>query len=166
MKFRLIAAALLTLLAMAVGCMSYFCLRQPMPASAEGDTDALLWLRHEFKLPAEKMQRIQQMHDAYQIACEEHCRNIRDARGVVKKLREANAPSPEIAVAEAKSQEFLAVCNTSTEAHMRDVARVMGGAEGDRYLSIVLPRIAQYEHGGAPNLDLKNQKPQDGTNCH
>jgi uncharacterized membrane protein len=161
MKFRWIAAALIVALALGAGCIAYVCMRDPMPEVAAGENDALLWLRHEFKLPAEKMARIEQMHEAYQGVCEVHCRNIRAARTEVRKLRETQAAVSEIAAAEAKAREVDLICTTSLEAHLREIASVIGGDEGQRYLSIVLPRIAHFDHAGAPKLDLDTAKPHD-----
>lgn len=154
MKFRWIAAALIVALALSAGVLSYVCMREPMPQCAEGEDAALLWLRVEFKLPAEKMSRIAQMHEAYQGTCEDHCRKIREAQAELRKLRDAKASASELAVAEGKSNAVALICTTSLETHLREIASVIGGADGNRYLSIVLPRIAHFDHAGAPNLDL------------
>ena len=162
MKFRWIAAVLIVALALSAGGLSYVCMREPMPQCAEGEDASLLWLRVEFKLPADKMARIAQMHEAYQGTCEEHCRKIREARSELRKLQTAQAAPSDIAAAEAKSTAVALVCTTSLETHLREIASVIGGDEGQRYLSIVLPRIAHFDHAGAPNLDLDtNAKPHD-----
>jgi hypothetical protein len=166
MKFRWIAAILIIALALGAGCIAYVCMREPMPEVAANDGDALLWLRHEFKLPADKMARIEKMHDAYQVVCEEHCRIIRDARVGLRKLREAKAPAAEITAAEEKSKEVDLICTTSLETHMREIASVMGGEDGRRYLSIVLPRVAKFDHAGAPGLDFESAKPHAGHAKH
>jgi hypothetical protein len=119
-------------------------------------------LRCEFKLPAEKMARIAQMHEAYQGTCEEHCRRIREARAELRKLQAAQAAPSEIDAAEAKSKAVALICTTSLETHLREIGNVIGGDEGQRYLSIVLPRIAHFDHAGAPNLDLDTA----GTHDH
>lgn len=166
MKFRWIAAALIAALALGAGCIAYVCQRETMPKAAADDGDALLWLRHEFKLPADKMARIEKMHAAYQVVCEEHCRIIRNARVGLRKLREAQAPASEITAAEAKSKEVDLICTTSLETHMREIASVIGGEDGRRYLSIVLPRVANYDHAGAPGLDFESAKPHAGHAQH
>jgi hypothetical protein len=166
MKFRWITAILIVALAVGAGCIVYVCMREPMPKAAADDGDALLWLRHEFKLPADKMARIEKLHDAYQVVCEEHCRIIRDARVALRKLREAEAPASEISAAEARSSEVDLICTTSLETHMREIANVMGGEDGRRYLSIVLPRVAKFDHAGAPGLNLESDKPHAGHAHH
>lgn len=159
MKFRWIAGLLIVALALGAGCIAYVCIREPMPEVASNNADSLLWLRHEFKLPPDKMARIEKMHDAYQVVCEEHCRIIRDARIGLRKLREAKAPAAQITAAEEKSKEVDLICTTSLEAHMREIASVMGGEDGQRYLSIVLPRVAKFDHAGAPSLNFESTKP-------
>ena len=162
MKFRWISAVLIVALALSAGGLSYVCMREPMPLCVDGEDSALLWLRVEFKLPAEKMARIAQMHEAYQGTCEEHCRKIREARADLRKLQSAQAAPSEIAAAEAKSNAVALICTTSLETHLREIASVIGGDEGQRYLSIVLPRIAHFDHAGAPNLNLDtNTQPHD-----
>lgn len=154
MKFRWIAAVLILSLGLVAGGSTYMCLRKPVPVAPAGEDASLLWLRTDFNLPADKMARISQMHGAYQGICDEHCRQIREARVEVKKMRTASAEHCDIVAAEAKVAELDRACVTSLEAHLREIAGVIGGNDGQRYLSIVLPRIAHFDHTGAPNLDL------------
>jgi hypothetical protein len=159
---RSIAAAVVIALTCAAGGIAYVWVREPLPASATGESDALLWLRREFKLSADTLARIEKMHADHQVVCEEHCRDIQDARRALRRLRQTQASAEELAAAEARLAEVNLVCTTSLEAHMRQIARVMGGEQGERYLSIVLPRVAQYDHAGAPALDFKNAPPHAG----
>jgi hypothetical protein len=161
-RHRFTAAAVILALACAAGSAAYVWVRAPRPDSAVAAGDALLWLRQEFKLSAGALARIEKMHADYQIVCEEHCRNIQDARRVLRTLRQAQAPRAEIAAAETKLAEVNLVCTRSLEAHMREIARVMGGEQGERYLSIVLPRVAGYDHAGAPALDFQNKPAHAG----
>jgi hypothetical protein len=48
------------------------------------------------------------------------------------------------------------VCRSSTEAHARAVAAIMGEEQGARYLAIVLPRLAHVDHTGAPDLQANS----------
>jgi hypothetical protein len=166
MKFRWIAAALVAVLALAAGCVAYLCVRDPLPAVASAHGDALLWLRHEFNLPPDKMARIEAMHAAYQTVCDEHCRQIRESRAGLRQLQASSAPEAEIAAATARDQELDLLCRTSLQGHMREVAGVIGGADGERYLAIVLPRIATFDHSGAPPLDLDTADPHAGHAHH
>jgi hypothetical protein len=166
MKFRWMAALLIVALGLVAGGSTYLCLREPIPVAAAGENADLLWLRCEFALPAEKMVRIAEMHTAFQSVCDEHCRLIRESRAEVKKLRAAAAEHCDIAAAEAKTAELDRKCVTSLEAHLREIAGVIGGAEGQRYLSIVLPRIAHFDHTGAPNLDLDTKAQTHDHHAH
>jgi hypothetical protein len=167
MKFRALTTALVLFLAAAAGWIAYACLREsPRELTAGNHDDALLWLRSEFKLSGEKLARIEAMHAAYQIVCEDHCRAIRDSRRTLKQLRDAKAPPHEIAAAETKAKEVDAICTTSLETHMREIADVIGGDDGRRYLSVVLPRIAGFDHAAAPGLDLDSAKPHAGHHHH
>lgn len=163
MKFRWIATVVILALALGSGCLAYICLRKPMPAVTTGEDASLLWLRYEFKLPSDKMARIEKMHAAYQVVCDEHCRLVREARDEIKKLRAAPAEHCDIVATETKLAELDRNCVTSLEAHLREIAAVMGGDDGQRYLSVVLPRIAHFDHQGAPKLDLD---PNAGSHDH
>lgn len=164
MNFRWIAAALIAAITLATGGLSYLCLRAPTPDS--GRDDALLWLRHEFALTADTMTRIEAMHAAYQVVCDEHCRQVRDARAEIKALHAASAGASDLATAHARAAALDLLCTTSLEGHMREVAAVIGGSEGERYLAIVLPRIASFDHTGAPSLDLDPADPHAGHAHH
>lgn len=166
MKFRWIAAAFIAAIASGAGSLTYLCMRPPALAASGNEDDALLWLRQEFKIPSEKMTRIAQLHAAYQDVCDEHCRAIREARKEVRRLRELPAQPADISAAEKKSREVDLVCTTSLEAHLREIAGIIGGVDGERYLTIVLPRIARFEHTGAPKLDLNSTHEHAGHAAH
>jgi hypothetical protein len=117
--YRSIAAAVIVALASTAGGIAYVWVREPTPALAAGESDALLWLRQEFKLSADTLARIEKMHADYQVVCEEHCLNIQHARRAIRALRQAQAPAAEIASAEEKLAEVNRICTTSLEAHMR-----------------------------------------------
>jgi hypothetical protein len=167
MKFRALTTALVLTLALAAGWIAYACLRETPPTLVARDDDALLWLRHEFNLSGDKLARIEKMHAAYQVVCEDHCRAIRDSRTALKRLRDSQAPAPdELAAAEANVREVDLICSNSLETHMREIADVIGGDDGRRYLSIVLPRIAGFDHAAAPGVDLDSANPHAGHSHH
>ncbi|MSU48118.1 MAG: hypothetical protein EXS37_03350 [Opitutus sp.] len=107
-------------------------------AAREGD--AMAWLRAEFQLDGARFAAVKQLHDDYSVACGGHCMAIMAAR-------ERKAPAAEIATLEK-------VCVDAMTAHFRRVAALMPPPQGERYLATVLPRIAGYEHQGAPNLRM------------
>lgn len=102
--------------------------------------DAMHWLRLEFKLDDAQFAAIQRLHDDYYIECTDHCAAIMEAR-------ERSAPAAEVARLEE-------ICESAMTAHFRRVAALMAPAEGRRYLEIVLPRVANYAHHGAPSVQV------------
>jgi hypothetical protein len=112
------------------------------------------------------MARIEAMHAAYEPVCEEHCLRLHRASAEVRRLRAARAGDPEIAAAAATVARVDAECRASLEAHVRAVAAVMGEPAGSRYLAIVLPRLAGFDHARAPDLDLKKTMSHDGHAQH
>ncbi len=106
--------------------------------AAARDGDAMAWLRVEFRLDDGQFAAIKKLHDDYSVACGEHCAAIMDAR-------ERKAPAAEVARLEK-------VCVDAMTGHFRRVATLMPAGQGERYLAIVLPRVAGYSHHGAPNV--------------
>lgn len=105
-------------------------------AAREGD--AMAWLRSEFRLNDTEFAAIKQLHEDYGTVCADHCAAIMAAR-------ERSAPPLEIAALEQ-------TCVDAMKAHFRRVAALMPPAEGARYLATVLPRVENYSHAAAPNL--------------
>ncbi len=73
----------------------------------------------------------------------------RSAPGTARRFVDAQrrqAPAAEIAALET-------TCVRSMTDHFHRVAALMPPAEGARYLAIVLPRVADYDHRGAPTLE-------------
>jgi hypothetical protein len=125
--------------ACAVACGVFYVVsddRAMRAAAREGD--AMAWLRLEFKLDDAQFAAIKRMHEDYSVECGKHCGAIMDAR-------ERKAPAAEIAALE----KF---CVDSMGGHFRQVAALMPPGQGERYLAVVLPRLADYSHHGAPNV--------------
>lgn len=107
---------------------------------ALADRDAMEWLRTEFKLTDAQFVAIKQLHEDYSARCANHCSAIMAAR-------DRHAPPAEIARLEG-------ICENSMMEHFHKVAALMSPAEGKRYLRIVLPRVAAYDHHGAPTVQV------------
>jgi hypothetical protein len=105
-------------------------------AAREGD--AMAWLRVEFQLSDAQFAAVKKLHEDYAIVCGKHCADIMEAR-------ERKAPAAEVAALEK-------ICVDSMGVHFRQVAALMPPPQGERYLAIVLPRIAGYSHHGAPDV--------------
>lgn len=109
-------------------------------AIQEGDT--MEWLRVEFHLSDAQFTKIQQLHNEYYVECTIHCADIMVARD------------------EGESTEEVArledICESAMAEHCRTVATVMNPSDGARYLKIVMPRIADYDHREAPSLQIRH----------
>ena len=106
------------------------------------DGDALAWLQMEFKLNDTQFAAIKGLHETYREACAVHCAAIMAAE-------KRNAPAGEVAALEKTCVDAMTV-------HFRRVAALMPAGQGERYLAIVLPRVADFDHRGAPNVQVKS----------
>jgi hypothetical protein len=140
---RNLAITFAVLLAAAGVAFGAFYVMNDAPAirRAADEGDAMAWLRAEFHLTDAQFAAIRRLHDDYAVVCTRHCRAIMLAR-------QRQAPAPEIARLEQ-------TCVDAMSAHFRQVAALMPPEEGKRYLAIVLPRVAGYDHHGAPDLQVQ-----------
>ena len=138
MKFFLFTVGLLAAGAGAVGILCYRLSLDSDLQSENRSGDTRAWLRTEFHLDAAQFRAIARLHEAYGSVCASHCRAIMNAR-------RNNAQPAEIQALEDE-------CVRSMTDHFRRVAALMPPGQGDRYLALVLPRIGDYSHTGAPTL--------------
>jgi hypothetical protein len=151
MRRWFITLAVLLALAAAAAAVSYCWVCggiQHRPQHAE----AVSWLRDEFELNDDQVRRIEAMHEAYREVCAGHCDAISEARSRLETLRKGGADAAVLRDAEARLAAVDAICRSSTEAHVRAVAAIMGPKQGGRYLEMVLPKLAHVAHSGAPDL--------------
>jgi hypothetical protein len=123
--------------AVAFGVCYRLCDR-PALHDAAREQDAMAWLRAEFKLSDAQFAAVKKLHEDYSSVCGEHCAAIMAAR-------ERHAPAAEVAALEK-------TCVDAMTTHFRAVAQLMPPGEGERYLAVVLPRVAGYEHHAAPSV--------------
>lgn len=135
-----ILTLLFTLGAAAASFGAFFAMNKaPAPVQAAARTgDALEWLRVEFKLTDAQYAAIRRLHEQYGKVCAVHCAAIQSAE-------QRRAPRAQIAALENR-------CVESMTEHFQRVAAIMSPAQGRRYLAIVMPRVHDYDHRGAPNL--------------
>lgn len=129
----------------ALCCMSYAAFyalsRDPAEVRmAMKEGDSMKWLRAEFRLTEEQFEEIKRLHDDYYVECSVHCALIVEAR--------------EKGQSEETITRLEANCEQAIEVHCRTVAAAMSDEEGARYLELVLPQIAHYDHHQAPNLQV------------
>jgi len=128
------------LVACAVSFGAFYTLNREPPAlrAATRAGDALAWIRVEFHLTDAQFAEIKQLHERYGAQCDAHCRAIMAAQ-------RRHASRAELAALEA-------TCVQSMTDHFQRVAALMTPDEGRRYLAIVLPRVHDFDHRGAPNV--------------
>lgn len=154
MNYRWITAGVIAVLALVAGCLSYSCIHPSMPRVAGTEGDALVWVRQEFNLSGERLARIEAMHAAYEKVCVEHCRAIAESQRELRRAMAAGASPAAMAAATAQVQTVDARCVADTKEHIERIAAVIGGEDGRRYLSVVLPRVQTYGHTITATLDM------------
>lgn len=146
----------LALAALATGFLCYHLSSAPALHAAVEKRDAMAWLRVDFHLTDRQFAEIRNLHDAYAPSCEEHCRLIQEATKARDALTAIRGSDPAAAAAAERTlQELRTICETAIAAHVRKVAALMSPEDGQRYLALVLPKIADFDHQMAPDLDLK-----------
>jgi len=108
---------------------------------AARERDAMAWMRLEFKLDDAQFAAIKRLHEDYRDVCAGHCAAIMAAE-------RRQAPPAEVAALEK-------TCVEAMTTHFKRVAALMPPGQGGRYLAIVLPRIADFDHRGAPNVQVR-----------
>ena len=156
MKYIGRTLVVLALAALAAGFVCYRLNCEPELHSAARSGDALAWLRADFQLDDRQFAGIKQLHETYAPSCEEHCRLIQEAVRAQNALKARGGSDPAaVAAAERTLQELRTTCETAIVAHVRQVAALMAPGQGERYLALVLPKIADFDHQMAPDLALK-----------
>ena len=150
---------LLVVVAALVAGVSYHFGRDDSLNEALSKRDAMAWLRRDFRLDDAQFEAIRKLHESYSVVCERHCEAIQEAamnRNVLKA-----APTTEravLAAAERKLEDLRRVCESAIAAHVREVSAHMSPGQGRRYLALVLPKIAEFDHRAAPALDLSTHR--------
>jgi hypothetical protein len=159
MKYLLGTLAALVLAAVVAGAVCYRLGGDPSLHAAAVKGDALGWLRADFHLTDAQFVAIRQLHESYAGTCEEHCRLILEATKARDAITAAQGTDAAAAVAaERKLQDLRLTCETAIARHVRQVAGLMSSADGGRYLALVLPKIAHFDHTGAPDLQLGHSR--------
>ena len=155
MKYLMRTLAVLILLAVTAGFVCYRMSCEPTLHAAAAKGEPMAWLRADFHLTDEQYDAVQKLHDAYAGSCAEHCRMIQAATKTRNALKAASrSDAAAMLEAEKNLQELRAHCETAITRHVREVAALMSPEEGQRYLALVLPKIADFDHRAAPDLKL------------
>jgi hypothetical protein len=81
---------------------------------------------------------------------------IQEATRARKALELAHGDKAALEAATSKIQGLRTICEGSIAAHVRKVAALMSPEDGRRYLALVLPKIANFDHTAAPDLRLSH----------
>jgi hypothetical protein len=154
MKYFAGTLAVLMLAAAATGFICFRLSSDPRLHAAATRGDAMLWLRTDFHLTDAQFAAIRRLHDAYAGTCEEHCRMIQEATRARDAVASAHGDAAALAAANRQLQDLRLVCETAITRHVRQVATLMPPEDGRRYLALVLPKIAAFDHLAAPDLQL------------
>ena len=154
MKYLLGTVAVITLLAAGIAYVGYRLSGDPALRAAVTKGDTMEWLRTDFHLSDAQFSAIRRLHAAYAGTCEEHCRMIQEATRARNALVAANGNKVAIAEANSQIQRMRLMCEGAIAAHVRQVAALMSPEDGRRYLDLVLPKIANFDHAAAPDLRL------------
>ena len=155
MKYLARTLVILVLLAATAGFVCYRMSCEPTLHAAAAKGDPMAWLRADFHLTDAQYAAVQKLHDAYAGSCGEHCRMIQEATKARNALQAVKtADSAAMIAAEKNLQELRTHCETAITRHVREVAALMSPAEGQRYLALVLPKIADFDHRATPDLKL------------
>lgn len=154
MKYLLGTVTILAFVAAGTGYVSYRMSCDPALHAAVTKGDTMEWLRTDFHLTDAQLTAIRQLHESYAGTCEEYCRMIQEATRARNALEAAHGDKTALDAANSKLQGMRVVCESSIAAHVRKVAALMSPEDGRRYLALVLPKIANFDHTAAPDLRL------------
>jgi hypothetical protein len=154
MKNLVTTLVVLALIAGITCFVSYRVSGDPKLKDALTQGDALQWLKVEFKLTDAQFARIKTLHDSYSLECEKHCAAIQEAERA-KEVAEAQAVGPQqLAELERQLEGLRDTCENAIAAHARRCAAEMSPEAGERYLALVLPKIADFDHQAPPDVRL------------
>ncbi len=122
--------------------------------AAARERDAMKWLRTEFHLSDAQFAAIAKLHEDYSVECADHCAAIGDARAELAAAEKSGQPAATLAALRQNVARRELVCRTAIGTHLRKVAALMPLGEGARYLQLLLPRVENYSHQGAPTVRL------------
>jgi hypothetical protein len=152
-NFLLTFLAVLAAGALAAGAFFRWHCDDALHAAAQ-EHDAMKWLRTEFHLSDAQFAAISKLHEDYSVECADHCAAIGSARAQLAAAEKSGQPAATLAALRRKVAERELACRTAIGVHLRKVAALMPPGQGERYLQMLLPRVENYGHQGAPTVRL------------
>lgn len=157
MKYLLGTLALIAAIAATTCVLAFHFSADSEVKAAVAKRDAMEWLRADFELNDTQFAKIKQLHDSYSVLCEKHCMDIMDAARARDELKKVSSDATSIAAANKRVEELRQVCETAIAGHVRECAAQMSPQARQRYLALVLPKIADFDHQAPPDLHLTKQ---------
>jgi hypothetical protein len=157
MKYLAGTVALIAAIAAVTCALAFHFSGDPQVKAAVAKRDALEWLRADFDLTDAQFAKIKQLHDSYSVVCEKHCMDIMDAARARDALKKTSANAVAVAAADKRVQDLRVVCETAIAGHVRQCAAEMSPEAGQRYLALVLPKIADFDHQAPPDIQLNKR---------
>lgn len=157
MKYLVGTLALIVAIAAVTCGVAFHFTGDPEVKAAVSKRDALEWLRADFELTDAQFGKIKQLHESYSVVCEKHCMDIMNAARARDDLKQRSTDAAAMAAAEKRVQELRVVCETAIAAHVRQCAAEMTPESGQRYLALILPKIADFDHQAPPDLHLNKR---------
>ena len=159
MRHLLTTLLVLTGLA-AVTCLATFWMSgDPSVRAAVEKRNAMEWLRADFALTDAQFAKIKKLHDSYSVVCEKHCMDIMHATRARNELKASpSVDATATAAADKRVEELRLICEMAIAAHVRQCAAEMSPSARDRYLALVLPKIADFDHQAPPDLQLNQRR--------
>lgn len=155
MKHLVKTLVVLAITAAAAGTFAFRATGDKQVERALAKQDAMEWLRADFQLTDEQFGAIKQLHDSYSVVCEQHCRDIMQAVRTRNELKaQPNAAPDAVSTAERRVEEKREICESAITTHVRQCASHMSPESGQRYLALILPKIKDFDHQAAPDLQL------------
>jgi Spy/CpxP family protein refolding chaperone len=159
MRYLFPTLALVAVIAAATGFLAFRASGNGAVQDALSRRDAMEWLRTDFQLTNAQFARIKKMHEAYSTVCEEHCREIQIAARARRALEHSAPADPAaIAAADRRVEQLRLVCESAIATHVRQCAAQMSPEAGQRYLAMVLPKIKDFDHQAAPDLQVSHSR--------
>jgi len=92
------------------------------------------WLKHEFGLTQDQVDKIKAIDAAFEPICAGHCQAITAAQQALEK-------QPDSIQAKENLAQKQAECHTGLIAHLKDVAAAMPSKEGQRYYAMMITQL-------------------------
>ena len=158
-KHLLFTLALIVVAASAIGLVTFRTSGDAAVEEALAKQDPMEWLRADFQLTDAQFAAIKKLHDSYSAVCEEHCREIQSATRARAALKASPQTDPAaLAAADRRVEELRLVCESAIATHVRQCASQMSPEAGQRYLALVLPKIKDFDHAAAPDVQLNQHR--------